>query len=1239
MLIERAATARRRDEPLESAAGEPDSARPAGGVSGVLADPFRPAPGGEILYGRASLRRTSDLRRRSTVSADPLGGSQVQDGISAALRRRAGSGDELPTDLSGALGEHYGQDFSGVRVHRDTEAGEIAGALGSHAFTHGDDVYFAPGRFKPAAPDGQRLIAHELGHVAAQRTGADPGSGAGLTVGRADDPAEAAADRAADGAMSALRSALRRQAGASGTGRASGDPAGPGNHRHGNCDCPPVDGALRRSVLDRSVLRREGTDVKEAGSSFGQGTGTYAGTKKESKDGKNTTTHKAVAGVWGEASGEHDSFDGRTTRKGKAEASGMAGAEAYIALIQTATPEELSAAFEACARTGAFGKAEASGEMSRGPAKMGGKASIEGGIGASAGISGSAKIDRSGKIPKLEAALSAFAKAGVEFKGEASGFVGIGPLQVIAAVEAAGFAGVRASAEGAVKASATGVSIAGKAEAMAGAEISGKGSLTAKLSNQEVTAALEGEAFAGLKASASGKISISLTGVEVSGKAEAFAGASAEAKGSVQWTSKGRTIFAATGTVTVDAGIGGKAEGQFVFKNGKLSIKFGAKAVFGVGFGADLAAELDFVALGLAIYGEVNDAINRSTVTIGESAGKIDRQPVVDQLVAIGLTTRGYDAYIADFRGYASKKMSGGSNGIKKERVQEILDHRRGQIGMDLVYGETDAGITKAAIEAFGPLLKSIGIKGGVIDRFQPAAFTEIAGIRKKNQQDTTLAAFRTALSTQVGKVASGGQNMPDPEMMKSVIAKHYPKVSAARTPDEADAEMATVVEEVYIGLISGFTIRAGVPGSFKFDAKAVGDKDKAAADATVEGPRKQLLAEITGMCAAYAAKKAGQGEAGIKGEVINKKMAGQVKKLNAGLNTADQKAMDARIAQAVKDGLGAAAISLTVDGGTITVLDKADPKAIKEGHSNDKAAAARQLVYAAAAKKFTEYAAKKARKGENGVKSEEVQTIVTDAFKKVGADPAAMTEADAKLAELAKQAFGDTINHLQIDGGQVRMVVSDTKAKNVKDKVKSDKARVGTAFGEEDGNKRRYHVRNAVYDQLVAYFTRIKADPRGVPTVGEVQKIITAGISGFSVELAFEDAKAELMLAVSNASEGCFTASRVDDSGNLSGVGADMTMLMDLRAKAADDKKDEVVLGALGSPMEALATTFYKKRPTLTALQAVIDKAARAWAGAGATVTPVDELIAKAITLAFGDKLKEVVVSGGKVTVLKIAG
>ncbi|MBV9821722.1 MAG: DUF4157 domain-containing protein [Actinobacteria bacterium] len=91
-----------------------------------------------------------------------------------------------------------GVDLSGVRVHTDPEAASIARSVQSVAFTHGSDIYFSQGSYRPSEPGGQRLIAHELGHVGQP-------SGGGGVIGRADDPAETAADRSADTVLSALR--------------------------------------------------------------------------------------------------------------------------------------------------------------------------------------------------------------------------------------------------------------------------------------------------------------------------------------------------------------------------------------------------------------------------------------------------------------------------------------------------------------------------------------------------------------------------------------------------------------------------------------------------------------------------------------------------------------------------------------------------------------------------------------------------------------------------------------------------------------------------------------------------------------------------------------------------------------------------------------------------------------------------------------------------------------------------
>jgi hypothetical protein len=59
----------------------------------------------------------------------------------------------------------FGTDLSAVRLHPHSSRAD--GRV--HAVTEGDHVYFAPGRFAPGTEQGDRLIAHEIAHVAQQR--------------------------------------------------------------------------------------------------------------------------------------------------------------------------------------------------------------------------------------------------------------------------------------------------------------------------------------------------------------------------------------------------------------------------------------------------------------------------------------------------------------------------------------------------------------------------------------------------------------------------------------------------------------------------------------------------------------------------------------------------------------------------------------------------------------------------------------------------------------------------------------------------------------------------------------------------------------------------------------------------------------------------------------------------------------------------------------------------------------
>jgi hypothetical protein len=67
-------------------------------------------------------------------------------------------------DMSARLGH----DFSRVRVHTDQAAASSARALGARAYTIGRDIVFGAGEYHPHTTTGDRLLAHELAHVAQQ---------------------------------------------------------------------------------------------------------------------------------------------------------------------------------------------------------------------------------------------------------------------------------------------------------------------------------------------------------------------------------------------------------------------------------------------------------------------------------------------------------------------------------------------------------------------------------------------------------------------------------------------------------------------------------------------------------------------------------------------------------------------------------------------------------------------------------------------------------------------------------------------------------------------------------------------------------------------------------------------------------------------------------------------------------------------------------------------------------------
>jgi outer membrane protein OmpA-like peptidoglycan-associated protein len=104
---------------------------------------------------------------RDRVPRPPTADPHDRDAVDSELGRM-GPGSPLPAHVRAGMEPGFDADFSEVRVHTGSEAGQLNSALGADAFTYGHDVFYAAGR----APGMDPLTAHELGHVVQQRADA-----------------------------------------------------------------------------------------------------------------------------------------------------------------------------------------------------------------------------------------------------------------------------------------------------------------------------------------------------------------------------------------------------------------------------------------------------------------------------------------------------------------------------------------------------------------------------------------------------------------------------------------------------------------------------------------------------------------------------------------------------------------------------------------------------------------------------------------------------------------------------------------------------------------------------------------------------------------------------------------------------------------------------------------------------------------------------------------------------------
>lgn len=111
--------------------------------------------------------RWLDTAMRPDLHPPPVSSQRADEERAPATTLPAGSGSSLPADVQAKMEQAFSVDFSAVRIHEGPEAKSV----GARAYAQGTDIHFAPGRYDPHSPAGQKLLGHELTHIVQQAQG------------------------------------------------------------------------------------------------------------------------------------------------------------------------------------------------------------------------------------------------------------------------------------------------------------------------------------------------------------------------------------------------------------------------------------------------------------------------------------------------------------------------------------------------------------------------------------------------------------------------------------------------------------------------------------------------------------------------------------------------------------------------------------------------------------------------------------------------------------------------------------------------------------------------------------------------------------------------------------------------------------------------------------------------------------------------------------------------------------
>jgi hypothetical protein len=100
-----------------------------------------------------------------------LEGGTASESVTNQINSSRAGGNRMSENTLSFMESRFNTDFSGVKIHTDSNAVQMSRELNAQAFTVGSDIYFNSGKYAPESDSGRHLLAHELTHTVQQGGG------------------------------------------------------------------------------------------------------------------------------------------------------------------------------------------------------------------------------------------------------------------------------------------------------------------------------------------------------------------------------------------------------------------------------------------------------------------------------------------------------------------------------------------------------------------------------------------------------------------------------------------------------------------------------------------------------------------------------------------------------------------------------------------------------------------------------------------------------------------------------------------------------------------------------------------------------------------------------------------------------------------------------------------------------------------------------------------------------------